>query len=211
MKYLSLLFFMTLINYEHKKNTIRVKKYISETTAIMKSLDIDVRDSIKQDGQLLFQIIDSIKNPTYSGSAGVFNNTSAGRVVDSIGNLVKYKTPIIFLSVEVDSILRERANKSRFAEVYASSIIVHELTHYLQKTLSKRYGKLSFEELYRLPSEQEAYTVQAYYFIKHYSPNTIKKYVSGNKNSLQYRIDIFNEMIKLYKTDSSFGMKLIEN
>jgi hypothetical protein len=173
---------------------------IKETIGMMKLLNIRVRDSIAKDGALKIGTIDTIANPFQKGIGATFARAKSGRTLDSNGDAVKYMFPIIYVTHFIDSILSDRKDTSKISEVYARSVLVHELTHYLQKTVTITYGSRgkSLEEYINLPDENEGLSIHAYYFLRHYSPNTLVAIQQKKMDTKQFRLSIINAMYSIF-------------
>lgn len=176
---------------------------LMEVTTIMQLLQIEVRNT-STDGNLVIEIMDSETFKEKGGVQGFFNSTSAGREFDKSGNLLRYENPKVFLSPIIDSLIQDDKTESSIAKIYAQSVLVHELVHYLQKTYTFRSGKQAFEELYFLPSENEAFTVQAYYFLKNYAPEEINELENADTGNIEFRVALWNKLVNIGMQDSTF-------
>jgi|GEM_PF-2367461 len=204
MKLLFLFLLILLFVSLGAQNKINISNLIEETIQLMKSLNIEVRDSLKRDGVLKIMTIDTIKTPAYKNIAGTFNRSSAGRTLDVNGKAVKYATPIIYIEHFIDSVLREQKDTSRFIEAYAKSQIVHELVHFLQKTVYLTYSsrQISLDEYFKLPDENEALSVEALFFLKHYAPKILDNLPKIDKKSQEYRINLVNALLPILNQKS---------
>jgi hypothetical protein len=184
--------------YSHSATSQFSKKsLLKETKKIMADLKIRVRDSLRKDGQLQIQVVDTDSMPQYKGATAIFARTKSWRVLDEHGDAVKYEHPIIYIVAFIDSLLHDKQKKSKFHEVYAKGVLVHELTHFLQKTVTKTYtarSQMSPQGYYSLQDEYEALTVHAYYFLKHFAPNVLKSIPKENVEPKIYHYELLKAM-----------------
>jgi hypothetical protein len=187
-------------------------KLENETKHIMNHLGIRIRDSIDMDGKMVFHVIDTLLQPTLKDFDGQFARSKSGRTLDNNGDAVKYSAPIIYLSKMVDSILSEKRNESHFMEIYARSILVHELTHYLQKTVVITYSNRaeSAEKYLSYQDENEAFTVQAYYLLKYYAPERLQEQ-SSFQSSIKYREFLLNNMLRIFDSHRDKNNNITDN
>jgi hypothetical protein len=179
-----------------------VSKLIPKTIEIMNYLHIRVRDSLKQDGVLQIQPLETTNNPNYKNASAVFARSKSGRTLDSNGDAIKYSHPIIYIDASIDTLIKNKGHQSKFKKFYGKTILVHELTHFLQKTVYITYGSRTKENdpayYFRLPDENEAWAVSAYYFLKHYSPEILKNIPQNDVSSQEYRLALYNAMAKIF-------------
>lgn len=176
---------LLLINCTSSKKTsnhLHLSKFsfpllISEAKEIMGLLGIDIRDSIKYDGEIKLFVDDSLSN-----SYAFFQAEKGFLAIDSNMKTRIYPYPVIHIAKNLDSIIMEIQDTSILMEVYARRVIVHEIAHHLQMTIPTipHYEKLKLTEQDYINSvdEIEAFAVGAYYYLKRINPDYLATIVS---------------------------------
>lgn len=212
MKYLLLILLFTTCSPKINLNKSKYKLaktdasiFINETKKIMNILGINIRDSLQYDGTIQTIISDSLFG--YYKDFGLFfpDSNLVGMINNNIESRV-YAYPIINIATNIDSIIIEKKDTSIYQEIYARSVIIHELTHYLQKTYtyvgSKNRISNGKKFYYNLPDEKEAYAVQYYFMFKN---------LDSNRINMLSTFPLLKSKEELWELFIDFGEKLFFN
>jgi hypothetical protein len=192
-----ILLLCTLLTFEtsFSQTQVEVDELKDETKNIMQLLQIDLRDSLQNDGTLKIEVMKSWDQHKDAGA--YFNFSNSFKVVDANSNVVSYLKPEIFIRPVFDSVLKEQNDTSKIAEIYAKSILVHELTHFFQKTTYKVGKTYKVVDPINDPVEKEAYAVQAFYFLTHYYGKRPPLASEFGISNAEYRKELFSTLVKI--------------
>lgn len=172
-----------------------MNRLIDATIEIMHKVGIEIRPAYKKDGKLQLRAWDNLEGwnalfVIHSDIAGIINPYSPDEMY--------YTDPIILTGHALQPILANFNNN--LENIKARSIIVHELTHWLQKgTITELHtaeGYISFNgtnyfEYISQQREIEAHAVQSYYFIREHNKNNLDEIVNNSKT----KDDLFKRLI----------------
>ncbi|MEO6719397.1 MAG: hypothetical protein ABIN67_03485 [Ferruginibacter sp.] len=169
---------------------INIDALISETKQIMTTLHIKIRDSIKFDGHITFQLTTALPQGGASFLAGdelIIGKKTITRV---------YKHPTMQVTKYIDSVLTNDKSPTSIKLIEAKAVLVHELCHYLQATIPKKTSlvkiKMTRKQYVGEPDEIEAHAVQSYYTFKYFDPAII---VALKKIPIKEDIELWEMLI----------------
>ena len=214
MKYV--VFILLIISCSLQKKTNTKKHYtkfdltsaIQETKSIMNHLSIRIRENIKMDDSLRVYV-----NPAETNFNANFGSETPEKGLKAPQNHIElryYILPLIEISSVMDSIIFNKKDTSYLIYMKGTSIIIHEISHYLQETWDDNYFKLrtmADEKRYiSQPTEIESYAVGSYYFLSHFKPVELKEIMSSNETIHRkyellinaYRKYVYSEMPILF-------------
>ncbi|MEO6453829.1 MAG: hypothetical protein ABIN97_07160 [Ginsengibacter sp.] len=196
------LFFICLNinNNESKLKKIQIA-LIKETKKAMADLNIGIRDNLEKDEPFLIIVDSSIKelNAKFTMEYGFDSGKKdlASRW---------YKEPRIRISPIFYSILLKIRDTSNLIYLQTKSIIAHELTHYLQKSIMNDFapytalGDPDMEQ--KSLTEFEAYSIGCYYFLSKYNSGSLKKIMNSLVSPKEKMILIMNVATDIFFPDS---------
>src|SRR6476619_3774867 len=155
---------------------------VLQTLDIMRDLQIPYRKGLERDSPFIkYQIQDSMGATIaffWAEQTFFFNDTSK--------RFRYYKNPTLVISKQVDSMLRYSTDTTSVSYINAQSVMMHELTHYLQgwydEPLTFPTSKEQYYSYLKMLSEQQAFAVAAYYFTKKYSPPKFNDIISSTES-----------------------------
>jgi len=144
----------------------------------MNAFHIQIRPNVKMDGALKFEVMELGGN--FVGRFYVEDYS----LVDNKVELRYYKNPLLLIRPNIDTLLKMGFSKGQGNYVVAVSVIVHELTHYLQSTLpmeetqdTMKFSNIENRRKYvRKPEEFEAHAVGGYYSL-YYLKRAVLEYI----------------------------------
>ena len=147
-----------------------LKKY---THRVIKKLNIQVRDSISKDGELV-PIVNRNWQHAMDASFSVREGDGVG---DQFSPSRYYIHSYMQLSKVLYRVLTKKSDTTLLIQLKANSIVVHEITHYFQSTNEKNYidANADFYGHLKQPSEFEAYSVESYYFFENYNKKVLRR------------------------------------
>lgn len=150
------------------------QELLDDTIEIMGALGIAMRNTQEQDGEITY------REGKDDEPLGFFLWYVGGKPGDDPMTRI-YKDPIIFLRPRITESLIEPPDGDDY--VFSKSIVVHELTHYLQveafevlqgwNDYHKKPEKHGLLAYYEQKMEFEAFTVCAYYYFNELNPDKI--------------------------------------
>ncbi|MDQ1165132.1 hypothetical protein [Flavobacterium sp. SORGH_AS_0622] len=178
-----------------------MNRLIDATLEIMPKLGIEIRPAYKKDGELQLRAWDKLEGANalftiHSDIAGIINRDSPDEMY--------YIDPLILTGHALKPILANFNNTVQ--NIKARSIIVHELTHWLQRgTITELHtaeGYISFNgnnylEYISQKREIEAHAVQSYYFIREHNKNNLDKIVNNSQTNDDLCKSLINEFMTL--------------
>lgn len=179
MRFLFISLLISTISFSQSNNVKKeFKKIIADTKSVMRELKIEIRKNINRDDILLMKV-DSTYPPFNSNFTADIDTTMGSKFITYHYDLRQYNNPCIFVSPLLVPIIKKQIDTTNLIHIKAVSCLVHELTHYFQVTSDSSYTEptndsMMKEYMYR-PTEFEAFTVQAYFFLKKYDSEKLKK------------------------------------
>jgi hypothetical protein len=173
------------------------KTLIKRTAKIMKILEIKIRVNLDKDGPITLNIDSS----SFAFNAE-FRRGKMGDVVNYNTPDCYYLAPKMLIPPTLYSILFKKSDTTYIAYLKGVSIIVHELTHYLQTTNDdKTYFVLKYYEQLKdyilQPTEIEAWAVNSYFFLSYYDKNKLKGIMSLDEN-MHRKMELLIDAYRLY-------------
>lgn len=155
-----------------------------QTIDMMRQLDIRTRKAVEQDSPFItYRIL-----PNAGRIVAYFSAAETCFLNDTATRYRYYINPMLVLSRSVDSILRYSADTTTIQYIQAESVIIHELTHYLQGVydtpLPFTIAEVPYTEYMKRPSELEAFGTAACFFTRKYNPDKFAQ-IAGSGKTLQ--------------------------
>jgi len=153
------------------------RQLLLEARDIMNILKIKVRSTLRFDGQIEL----SIKKGSHYLDASFNNNFGNDFLAEYDVNRV-YKAPFLIITELCLNISNKTKDTTVFYYTRARETIVHELTHYLQASfdMTKVDPKSNLKGYISEPTEFEAFSVGAYYFLQHTNKNELTRIMGLN-------------------------------
>lgn len=177
------------IPYGFDKTDYNFRPLLNDAHRIMKILRIKIRDSTSKDGELI-AIINRNKQHYLDAEFGVLK----GHEVPSFQDPKRYYLhSYLRLSVILNKILTNKIDTTFKCYLKAKSIVVHELTHYLQSSydinpITPTNAK-EFIDYIKQQQEFEAYSAEGYYFLENFDKN-ILNHIMHLKVSLHRKCEL---------------------
>lgn len=174
----------------------------------MQVLSIETRPAYLKDGQLQLRAWDQL-----SGINALFRIESDinGIINSDSPDEMYYVDPMILTGHALKPILSS-FNETK-QNIKGRSIIVHELTHWLQKgTLQELHTKEGYVEFngsnyleyISQKREIEAHAVQSYYFLQEFNPERLEEIKNKSISNDQLMKDLINEFMLLDNKSAVF-------
>ena len=176
--------------------------FIKESYRIAKILQIPIRPNIYKDSSLII-IVDKTIPKGILNCAFITGNTD-----DVIGDMLDtfryYLKPKIIISNDEYRLLCKNIDTPRKIYFKAASILLHEMIHYLQITNVRNENyytpeatdSLSMNKYCSQPIEFEAYSVQAYFFLKNFNHRKWKEIIKTESPLFLLEKVLINEFYK---------------
>ncbi|MBK8698098.1 MAG: hypothetical protein IPN29_00320 [Saprospiraceae bacterium] len=148
-----------------------------ETVRIMNILSIPMRTHLEKDDSLIIILKNDFSlNARFDQDKIGFIQRNG--VIDTGGRW--YISPKIFITPLLDSIISKKIDTSKNVYARANSAIIHELTHYFQKTYFEGdyfepSNNLEYNKYITQQIEFEAYAVNSYYYLNIFKKKKLKK------------------------------------
>jgi hypothetical protein len=171
-------------------------QYLAQTKSVMGILHIKIRDSLHKDEFLYFVVDSTLKE------YGKFKTAYKNGVVFDCGDNERrtrfYLQPRIHLRPSIDSIVFKGRDTTKFAQVMARSIVIHELCHYLEEVWTPDDAPpiKSKREYYSRVGEFTAYSACAYYFYRNYNKRFLKRVMRSKKSMKCKMVALVNRYLR---------------
>ena len=186
-------------SYSQRIDYIKMDKRIDrsllmESNRIMRILKFPLRTTINRDGMLGLVVKRGSKYLDAS-----FNNPFYD-VLDQYDKNRVYQAPFILITELCLDISTKARDTTRLFYIRSRETIVHELTHYLQSTFDTKTvdAQKDFKGYVSNPTEFEAYSVGAYYFLENYNKAELMRIMIKNitvEHKCQLLINAFFKVI----------------
>lgn len=165
--------------------TKNVNNFKEQTFKIMNILSIPIRTHLEKDDSITIKL----KND-FSLNAEFARNEIAfvikNGILDTAGRW--YINPYINITPPLDSIISNTIDTSKKVYNRACVSIIHELTHYFQKTyfIGDYFEPINNSDYKKYISQQiefEAYAVSSYYYLRKFKNKKLKKIIRMKTNT----------------------------
>lgn len=166
-----------------------------QTVYIMKRLKIPMRKNVFKDGEIRLTKYTSIYLGANFGAKG-FKPYPVLTEKDLADRW--YIEPTIAMSSVIDSIVFEKKDTAIDVKIRSISIILHELSHYLQVTMPKEGEHLISDIKLQMlqPAQFEAYAVDMYYYLAFTEKKRLKNILKSHSAQEEKIKAIFNSYLK---------------
>ena len=193
-RYILLIFLFLFLKGESQVST--PVQIISIDSPILKSvleisikLGIPKRNNLHKDSHIELYVDSDLM--MFSAKYLMSYYKKSGEIVFEGTDSAYLTTPHIILSPLLYSVFYRKIDTIKTAIVKAESIIMHELAHYIQNTLSENYympkdlSKQEMEKYLGQPDELYASAVEAYYYYEQTDYQKLKKILKSGKNNIE--------------------------